>query len=126
MTHFGHGTVTVITQAFDHDGSTARAVAFINDGFHVGIIVTAHATRDGTVQGIARHVVGQRLVDRRTQTRVSPRIATAQFRGGHQLTNNFGENFTALGILRCLAVLGVGPLTMTCHKKSPKKITGLN
>jgi hypothetical protein len=49
------------------------------------------------------------------------RIAAAQTRCGNQLANDFRKDFTALGILCRFAVFGVGPFTMTCHKKLSKK-----
>jgi hypothetical protein len=48
------------------------------------------------------------------------RIAAAQTRCGNQLTNDFSKDLTALGILCRFAVFGVGPFTMTCHKKLSK------
>ena len=116
VTHFRNSTVTVVRQTFNHNGCTARTITFIDDGFHVGIFITTHTARDCTVQGVTGHVVSQRFINRCTQTRVSVRIAAAEFCRRHQLTNYFGENFTAFSILRCFTVSGVGPFTMTCHK----------
>ncbi|SAJ33539.1 Uncharacterised protein [Enterobacter cloacae] len=120
MAHFRNGTVTVVGQTLNHHRRTARTVTFINDGFHVRVFITAHATCDGTVQGVTRHVVGQGFIHRCAQTWVRGRIAAAQTRRCHQLTNDFGKDFTAFGILCRFAVFGVGPLTMTCHKKFSK------
>ena len=120
MAHFCNGTVTVVGQTFNHYRGAAGTVTFINDGFHVRVFITAHATSDSTVQGVTRHVVGQRFIYCRTQTWVRRRIAAAQTRRCHQLANDFGKDLTALGILCRFAVFGVGPLTMTCHKSSPK------
>lgn len=120
MAHFCNGTVTVVGQTFNHYRGAARTVTFINDGFHVRVFITAHATSDSTVQGVTRHVVGQRFIYCRTQTWVRRRIAAAQTRCCHQLANDFGKDLTALGILCRFAVFGVGPLTMTCHKKFSK------
>ena len=121
MTDFRNGTVTVVGQTFNHHRRAARTVTFIDDGFHVCIIIAAHAAGNSAVQGVAGHVVAQRFVDCRAQTRVRSRIAAAQTRGGDQLANNFRKDLTALGILCRFAVLGVGPFTMTCHKKLSKK-----
>ncbi len=121
VTHFRNGTVTVVGQTFHHHRGAARAVTFINDGFHVRVFIAADAARDGAVQGVASHVVRQRFINGRTQTRVGSRIATAQTRGGDQLANDFRKDFTAFGILCRFAVFGVGPFTMTCHKKLSKK-----
>jgi hypothetical protein len=117
MAHFGNGTVTVVRQTFHHHRCAARTVTFINDGFHVRVFITAHATCDSAVQGVTGHVVRQRFIHCRTQTRVGTDIAAAKARCGNQLTNNFGKDFTALGILCRFAVFGVGPFTVTCHKK---------
>ncbi len=126
MTYFRHGTVAVVGQTFNHYRRAARTVTFIDDGFHVRIIIAADAARDSAVQGVAGHVVAQRFVDCRAQTRVRARIAAAQTRGGDQLANNFRKDLTALGILCRFAVLGVGPFTMTCHKKLSKKKRALS
>lgn len=120
VAHFRDGTVTVVGQALYHHRRTAVTVTFINDGFHVRVFITAHATCDCTVQGVSRHVVGQGFIHRRAQTWVRGRIAATQTRRCYQLTNDFGKDFTAFGILCRFTVFGVGPLTMTCHKSSPK------
>ena len=121
MAHFRNGTVTVVGQALNHHRRTARTVTFINDGFHVRVFITAHATCDSTVQGVTRHVVRQRFIHRRAQTWVRGRIAAAQTRSGDQLANDFSKDLTALGILCRFAVFGVGPFTMTCHKNILKE-----
>ena len=116
MTHFSNGTVAVVRQTFNHDCRAARTVTFVDDGFHVCIIITAHTTCNCAVQCVTGHVVRQCFIHRCTQTRVSVRIATAQLSRGYQLTNDFSEDFTALSILRSFTMSGVGPFTMTCHK----------
>ncbi len=121
MTHFRYGTVTVVTQTLNHNGRAARTITFIDDGFHVRVFITTHTASDGTVQSVAGHVIGQRFIYSRAQTRVGIRIAAAQFSCRYQFTNNFSEDFTALGILRSFTMSGVGPFTMTCHKYFLKK-----
>src|SRR5690606_39876934 len=46
MTHFCHGAVTVVRQTLNHHRRTARTVTFINDGFHVRVVIATHATRN--------------------------------------------------------------------------------
>ncbi|BAK11598.1 hypothetical protein PAJ_1518 [Pantoea ananatis AJ13355] len=115
VTHFAHGTVTVVAQALNHDGRSARTVTFINDGFHIGVIFATYAACNGTVHGIARHVIRQRFIHCRTQARVGARIAAAQFGSRDQLTNDLRKDFTALGVLSGLTVLGIRPFTVSSH-----------
>ncbi len=119
VTHFGNGTVTVVGQALHHDGGTGRAVAFVHDGLELLAVTTAGATLDGTVDGIASHVVGQGCRYRRSQTRVVGWIGITETRGGGDFADQLGENLATLGILSGLAVFDVGPFTVTCHRDSP-------
>ena len=118
MTHFGNGTVAVIAEAFHQNRHTTRTVTFVGDLLHIGIITTTTATLNSTVDGVAGHVRTQRLINRRSQTRVIIHITTTRFGSDHQLTNQLGENFASLGILSCFTMLDVGPFTMTGHRKS--------
>ena len=119
MTHFGYGTVAVVSQTLNHDGRAGRAVTFVYDGLELLAIATTGATLNGTVDGVAGHVVGQGGSHRSTQTRVVGRIGITQTRGGSDFADQLGEDLATLGILSGLAVFDVGPFTVTCHRDSP-------
>ena len=115
MTHFGSGTVAVVGHRLDDDRYAARRITFIGKLDHVVGIVGADAARNGTIDGIAGHVGGQRLVHGQAQTRVVRRDAAALPCSDGQLTDQLGKDLAFLGILPLFAVLDVGPFRMTSH-----------
>ncbi len=105
MAHFSHGAVHVVGHGFYQNRHATLAVAFIGDFIHVGIVITAGTTLNGPIDGVAGHVLAQRLVDGRPQTRIIVGLAAAHLRGHGELANQFGKILPRLAswaALRCL------------------------
>src|SRR5690606_26355039 len=80
-----------------------------------GAIITTDTALDGAINGVARHVLAQRLVHRRTQTRVIVDFSATETRGRGDLADQLGKDFSFPGILGRLAVLDVRPFAVACH-----------
>ena len=118
MAHLGHGAIAVISHHFHQHRDTTGRVTFIGQLLHVIGFVGAGAASNGAIDGVAGHIGAQRLVHRRAQPRVILWQGAALLGGDDQLANELGEHLAALGILGRLAVLDIGPFTVTGHRSS--------
>ena len=119
MADFSHRPVFVVGHDFHEYRHTTGAIAFVGQLFVVVIIATTGATFNRALDGVFFHIGGERLVDDGAQAGIIIGIPPALARGHGQLTNDFGEDLAPLGILCRLAVLDVGPLTVTRHTAPP-------
>ncbi len=109
MTHFSHGTGTVVGQAVDDDRRAGQAVALIADFFVVGAFQATHAALDGALDVVLGHVRIHRLVHGQAQARVGVGISAAELRGDGDFLDQAGPDLAALGVSRGLLVFDIGP-----------------
>jgi len=81
--------------------------------------ILAGPALDRALDRVLGHVVGQGLVDRQAQARVAAEIRAAHLGRDRDLADEFGKQLAALGILAFLAVLNIGPFTVSGHGLSP-------
>jgi len=115
VAHFGDGPVPVVGHGLDKNSDTARAVTFVGQFFVVAVIATTGTTLNGPLDGVFFHVGRQSLVDNRPEPGVVVGIAAAKAGGNGQFPDDFGEDLAAPGVLCRLAMLDVGPFTVTSH-----------
>src|SRR5690606_16603873 len=115
MAHFTGSPVTVVGHRLDQHRHTTRCVAFVGQLLNVLVVVSAHPTGNGPINGVPRHVGTQCLVHDGSQPGVVRRVATTITCRDRQLPDQLSKNLTALGILRSLAMLDIGPFTMSSH-----------
>jgi hypothetical protein len=115
VAHFSHRAVAVVSHDLNQDSDTAGSVALVGQLLHVVGFTGAGAAGDGAVDGVAGHIGVQGLVHCRAQAGVVFRGGTALLGGYHQFPDKLGEHLAALGILGRLAVLDIGPFTVTRH-----------
>src|SRR5690554_84128 len=115
MTHFTGGAVAVIGHGLDQHRHTAWRITFIGQLFNVLVVVSSHAAGNGPVNGVTGHIGTKGLVNDGPQPRVIRRIASTIAGSHRQLPDQLGENLAALSVLRSLAMLDVGPFTMSSH-----------
>src|SRR5690606_18355946 len=96
---FGNGTGAVVGHAVDDDGSAADAVALVADFFVVGAIGTACAALDGALDVVLGHIGVGGLVPGHPQARIAVRIRAAGTCRDGDLTNDFGPELSAFGVL---------------------------
>src|SRR5690606_21246926 len=118
VAHFRHRAVLVVRQRFHQDRHAAGAVTLVGQLFEVLTVGCAGPAGNRTVNRSTGHVGTQGLVDRRAQARVVCHLIAAQLGGHRQLTDDLGENLRPLGILSRLAMLDIGPFTVTRHDPS--------
>ena len=123
MTHLSHSAVPIVGHGLHQHSDPTRRVAFVGEFLHVVVLGVASTASDSAINRVAGHIGAERLIHRRTQTRVILDHAAALLGSDGQFTNELGEELAALGILSCLAVLNVGPFTVSCHGTLQKRST---
>src|SRR5712692_10028308 len=118
MAHLTRSAVAIIGGAFDKYRDPARAITFITDFFVMRALELTGAALNGAFDIILGHILAQRLVDDGAQPRVMPGIPAPGAGGDGNLADNFGENFTALGVLRPFVAADIGPFTVAGHNES--------
>ncbi len=116
MTDLGHGAVAVVCHGFDQHCNTAGCIAFVSHLFDIVSVVGAGTPGYGAVDRIASHVGTERFVDRRAQARIVLGQWSALTCSDHQFADQLSEHLAASGILRCLAMLYIGPFTVAGHQ----------
>jgi hypothetical protein len=110
-----HGAVAVVGQTIDHDRHTTRAHSPRSGFPRSCALELAGGLLDGSLDVVLGHVGRIGLVHGQAQTRIGFGVAAAFARGHRDLTDQAGEDLAALGILRLLAVLDIGPFAVTGH-----------
>src|SRR5262249_39736310 len=108
----------IVGDRVDQQRDAARAVALVR---HFGVADALELTRpllDCPLDVFFRHRAGARRVDRKTEPRVSTRIAAAELRGHRDFTNELREESTTFGVSRRLVVLDLLPFTVTGHSQN--------
>ena len=103
----------VVSQAFDDDGGSLRAVAFIDDFLIDNIAEFSGAFFDGPVNIFTRHVGGTRFNQSHSQTGIRVRILAALFNADHDFFGKLGKNFTFFLIGCLFFVFDVRPFALT-------------
>ena len=75
---------------------------------------------DVVLDAVGRHVGRLGLVDRQAQARVGGQVTAAGAGRHRDFTDDAGPDLAALFVLTALAVLNIGPFTVSCHVKSFK------
>ena len=115
MAHFGHRSVPVIGHGLNQYGHATIGIALINQFFNVITLTATSAARNRTLNGVLGHVRTQGFIHRCSQAWIVIDYTAAQPSCYRDLTNQFGVKLAALFVLSGLAVLDVGPLTVSCH-----------
>ena len=119
MANFGHGPVSIVGQAVDHHSHAGMRVAFVANFLVVDALEFAGGFLDGALDGVLGHIGRIGLIDGEAQTRICIRVTTP-FPGSHtQLTVDAREDFSTFGVNRFLAMLDVGPFTVSGHTIFP-------
>ena len=119
MPHVRDRPVAVVRQAIDHDRDAAGPVSLVEDFLVVVALESARTALDRARDIVLGHALPLGLVDRQSQARIRVGIAAARARRYRDLTNQFRKQLAAFLILSALAVLDIGPFTMTCHVVRP-------
>src|SRR5690242_20260947 len=119
MPDLAHCAGTVVCQAIDNHRDSAGRIAFIPYLLERCTFQFAGTTFDSTLNRVLGHVGSERLVHRQTQPRILIRIRITAACSGGYLTDQTREQLAALGVLRVLAMLNIGPLAMPGHTDSP-------
>ena len=110
------GAVAIVGDTVHHHCGAAGTVALVAHFFEGICAGFAGRAPDGPVHGVLRHVAGERLVNRESETGIGAGVATAFTRGDGDFADELGEQLAAPGVLGLLAVLDVRPLGMACHR----------
>src|SRR5581483_2489216 len=119
--HLAGRAVAVVGHAIDHHRHPAGAVALVAHLLELLAARLAGAAPDRALDGVLGHVGRQRRVDGGAQARIGGRVPAAGASGHGDLAYEFGEQPAALGVLRVLAVLDVGPFTVAGHERTPRQ-----
>src|SRR5690606_3640933 len=114
--HFRYRAVAIVGHALDQHRDAAWCIALVGQLLDIVRVIGSGATRYRAIDGVARHVGSERLVDGGAQAGVVIRLGPAQARGDGQLANQLGEDLAFLRILTGFAMFDVRPLGMTSHK----------
>src|SRR5690606_17271488 len=114
------GARAVVSHAVDEDSGSAGAIAFIADLFKVVAVGTASATLNGALDVVLGHIGRGGLVPGHAQARVGVRVGAAGTRRYGDLTDDFGPELPAFGVLTPFAVLDICPFTVSGHICSTK------
>src|SRR5690606_19958167 len=112
---FGHRAGAIVGHAVDDDRRTAYAIAFVADFFIIGAIGAADPALDGPLDVVFGHIGVGGLVPGHAQPRIAVGVGAACPRRDGDLTDDLGPELAPLGVLAPLAVLDVGPLTVSRH-----------
>src|SRR5690606_3034551 len=77
--------------------------------------IAADTALDRAINGVTRHILAERLVHRRAQTRIVVDFGATETRRRGDLTDQLGKDLSLFGILGRLAMLDVRPFAVACH-----------
>ncbi len=126
VAQFGDGAVAVVGHAADQHRDTAGAIPLVGHFLDLAALERACAPLDGTLEGIARHVLGAGPVEREAQPRIGGDLVAAEAGGHGQLADEPRECLRTLLVLGALAVLDVRPFAVASHALPARRGTGLD
>lgn len=114
VAHCCDGAVAVVGEAIDHHRRAARAVALVARGVD-GLVLATRGALHRALDRVARHARRARFFHCEAQAGIHRNIAAADTRRRRNFTQQLGENSGATLVLRALAMLDIGPFTVSRH-----------
>ena len=109
-------SVLVVGHGVHHDGDPVDAITLVAVFFIDNIIELTCALLDRTLDGVLGHVSAKGLVYGKSQARIGRHVRATHLRSDRDFADELGKQLAAFRVLRVLAVLDVGPFTMTGHR----------
>ena len=113
MADFAHRAIAIVGGHQHQHRRAARPVAFKRDFIDLAAFQFAGAAHDGALDVVGGHAGGLGGADSFAKTRVHVRVAAAAAGGNHNLFDDAGKRFTALGVGGGLFVLDGRPFGMS-------------
>src|SRR5207253_11348643 len=111
------GASRIVAQRGDQNTGAARSVAFVSDFGVMNALQLALPLLDRPLDVLFGHGCGSRRLNRSAKPRIMVGVAATELGGHRDLTNEFCELRTTLGVGRRLVMLDLLPLTMTGHNQ---------
>ena len=109
MAHICRRAVAVIRQDVEHDRSTARAVALVENLLVIAALCRTKPLLDGAIDIVLRDIVRLCLGKRQLQAHIARWVTAAHADGNRDLTPNLCGDLSTNGIICALLAFDICP-----------------